>query len=156
MAQTWEVPVRLLRAVRSVPQGRLKIRNSGINSFAPAMSVFAAVLVMFGMTLPQPHHGVSIWLPKASWPVYLPQATREDAIIVTITRDGAVFLGRDRTEPEQIASAIHKDVERGSERKVYIRADARTMYRSVKQVLDAVHESGLVDVSFMVGQSAGS
>ena len=81
---------------------------------------------------------------------------REDAIIVNITRDEAVFIGRDRVEQGRVAEAIRKDVERGSERRVYIRADARTLYCNVKQVIDAIHKAGLVNVNFMVEQSAGS
>ena len=73
-------------------------------------------------------------------------------MIVMIMRNGDVFFGNDRISPERLAHALRAKVDGGSERKAYIRADARTLYRNVKQVLDAVHESGLVDVSFLVDQ----
>lgn len=73
-------------------------------------------------------------------------------MIVMIMRNGDVFFRNDRVWPERLAYALRAKVDGGSERKVYIRADARTLYRNVKQVLDAVHESGLVDVSFLVDQ----
>ncbi len=75
---------------------------------------------------------------------------REDAMIVTIMRNGDVFFRNDRVSPDRLAEAIRVQVERGSERKVYIRADARALYRNVKQVLDAIQEAGLVNVSFLV------
>jgi biopolymer transport protein ExbD len=129
------------------------IRNSSLNTFVPAMAVFAAVTVMLEMTIPRPFHGdMTPYLPKIAWPIYLPQAMREDAILVTISRDGSIFVRKDRVSPDQIASAIRQSMTGGSERKVYIQADARTLYRNVKQVLDAAHEAGLINVSFLAEQ----
>jgi biopolymer transport protein ExbD len=91
-------------------------------------------------------------LPKLRGAISLPHAMREDAMIVTIMRDGAVFFRNDRVSPECLADAIRKDVESGSEKRVYIRADARALYRTVKQVLDAVQQAGLVNVSFLADQ----
>jgi biopolymer transport protein ExbD/biopolymer transport protein TolR len=139
MLATWRKPSRY-------------IRNCGLATFAPIMAVFAAVVVMFEMTLPQPHHEMVIDVPKITWPHYLPNAMREDAIIVTISRDGSVFVGRDKVEAERVAEHIRENLEHGSERTVYIRADARTLYHNVKQVIDAVQESKLMNVIFFVDQ----
>jgi hypothetical protein len=83
-------------------------------------------------------------------PISLPHAMREDAMIVTILRNGDVFFRNDRVWRDKLAGALRVQVERGSERKVYIRADSRTLYRNVRQVLDEIHEAGLVNVSFLV------
>jgi biopolymer transport protein ExbD len=128
------------------------IRSTQLNTLAPAMALVAAVTVMIGMTVPQPHIGVSANLPKVGRAISMPHAMREDAMIVMIMRNGDVFFGNDRVSPERLADALRAKVDGGSERKVYIRADARALYRSVKQVLDAVHETGLADVSFIVDQ----
>jgi biopolymer transport protein ExbD len=131
---------------------RLTMKTNG-NSFALVMVVVAFVLLTIGMTLPQPSgHRSSIDLPKVTWPTSLPHAMREDAMSVVINRSGDVFFGRDRISPDQLAGLIRKGVDRGAERKVYIRADARSYYYTVKQVVDAVHEAGLVDVSFLADQ----
>jgi biopolymer transport protein TolR len=129
------------------------IRSTQLNTLAPAMALLAAVAVMVGMTVPQPHiQGVSANLPKVGRAISMPHAMREDAMIVMIMRNGDVFFRNDRVSPERLAHALRAKVDGGSERKVYIRADARALYRNVKQVLDAVHETGLVDVSFIVDQ----
>jgi biopolymer transport protein ExbD len=122
------------------------------NVFVVVAAVLSAVGVMAQMTVPQPYHGFSTDLPKLRGAISLPHAMREDAMIVTIMRDGAVFFRNDRVSPERLADALRKDVKSGSEKRVYIRADARALYRTVKQVLDAVQQAGLVNVSFLADQ----
>jgi biopolymer transport protein ExbD len=138
MLATWRKPARFAIDTKS-------------NTFVLVTVILAAVAVMAEMTVPQPHHGsVSTDLPKILRPISLPHAMREDAIIVTIMRNGDVFFRNDRVWPDKLADAIRVQVERGSERKVYIRADSRALHRSVKQVLDAIQEAGLLNVSFLV------
>jgi biopolymer transport protein TolR len=137
MLATWRKPAGL-------------IRSTQLSTLAPMMALLAAIAVMSGMIVPQPYHGVSTDLPKIMWPISLPHSMREDAMIVTIMRNGDVFFRNDRVSPDRLAEAIRVQVLRGSERKVYIRADARALYRSVKQVLDAIQEAGLMNVSFLV------
>jgi biopolymer transport protein ExbD len=129
------------------------LRNTSLNTLAPAMALLAALAVSVGVTVPQPyHHGVSADLPKIGRPISMPHAMRDDAMIVTIMRNGDVFFGNGRVWPDQLAASIRKDVDRGSEKKVYIRADARVLYVGVKEVLDAVHAAGIVDVRFFADQ----
>ncbi len=136
MLATWRKPGRYIAC-------------SGLGTFSPAMAVFAAVMVMLEMTVPQPvHGGVSTDLPKIRRTISLPHAMREDAMTVMIMRNGDVFFGNDRVSPDPLADGIRNEVERGPEHKVYIRADARTLYLNVKRVLDAVQEAGLMNVSF--------
>ena len=117
------------------------------------MAVVVFVAVICEMTIPVTHHhGISADLPVVNWPVPQPHAMREDAITITIYRSGDVFVGGDLVRLERLPEWILKRVAQGSERKVYIRADARTCYRNVKQVIDAVHAAGLVEVSFLTGQ----
>lgn len=119
------------------------------------MAVVVFVAIICEMTLPELspcHGGISVDLPQIDSPVVLPRSMREDAITIVIYRSGDVFLGGDLVRLERIPELIRKDVARGSERKVYIRADARTFYGNVKQVIDAVRAAGLTDVSFLAEQ----
>jgi biopolymer transport protein ExbD len=126
--------------------------DTKLNVFVMVAAVLSAVAVMAQMTVPQPNHSFSTDLPKLRGTVSLPHAMREDAMIVTIMRNGDVFFSNERLSPERLGDALRKRVESGSEKRVYIRADARALYRAVKQVIDAVQEAGLVNVSFLVDQ----
>jgi biopolymer transport protein ExbD/biopolymer transport protein TolR len=80
----------------------------------------------------------------------LPKALREDAIIVTVTRDGGVYFVNTRVVPAELPDLIRKAYANGSERKVYFKADARVKYADVKAVLDQIRAAGIQDVAFLV------
>ena len=140
MLQSWRKPAKLFSDFNTL-------------QFAAVMSVLVFLLLLFFMTAPTQHHALAVDLAKADHPVSMTWANREDAMIVDITRDGKIFFGRDFVTsvdlPEKIADRL-KD--HGVERKVYIRADMRARWETVKEVLDAVHAAGLMRVAFLVNQ----
>jgi biopolymer transport protein ExbD/biopolymer transport protein TolR len=93
--------------------------------------------------------GVSIDTPKPRILSSMPGALREDALMVGVQRDGKVLFRTDVVAPEQLPAAIRKALAQGAERKVYIRADVRANYGIVKEVLDAVRESGVEHIGFI-------
>lgn len=128
---------------------------SNFNSlqFAGVMSMVVFVMLLSFMTAPTAHRGVSTDLAKVSHPISMPWANREDAMRVTITRDGMVFFGSDRVSsadlPEKIANRL-KD--RSVERRVYITAHLRARWGAIKPVLDGVRAAGVLRVAFLVDQ----
>ena len=74
-------------------------------------------------------------------------ANRHDALIVTLTRDGRLYLKADQISPSQLAARIRESLSSGCERRVYLRADARVRYDAVKPVLEAVQLAGVADIS---------
>ena len=52
-----------------------------------------------------PDYGVSVDLPKVWHPIPMRGANREDALIVSILRDGTMCFGKDKTSP---ATCLHK------------------------------------------------
>jgi biopolymer transport protein TolR len=115
--------------------------------------VLFALLLLF-MTIPVYEYRNSVDLPHAIRAASMPGALREDAMLVSVTRDGRIYLGTD-----QIGSAVELSdkirdrlKDRGVERKVYISADLRARWGSVKQVADAVRSAGILRVAFLVNQ----
>ncbi len=114
-----------------------------------AMVVFVMLLVF--MTIPTGHHGVSADLPKVSHPISLPGARREDAMVVTITRDGKVYFGNEQMYFGSLPVKIQERLkDREVERKVYIVADMRARWGTVKATLDGVRSTGIIRVAFLV------
>ena len=97
--------------------------------------------------------GPSADLTTISHPIPLPAALREDALEVAVTRDGKLYLGRDQIRLERLPAEIAERVSHGAERRVYIRADMRARYGTVKQVLDSVRSAGIENIAFFVDQS---
>jgi len=55
----------------------------------------------------------------------LRRANRDDAMLVSVVRDGKVFFRNDWTDPAELPARIRQCSTSGPERRVYIKADAR-------------------------------
>jgi biopolymer transport protein ExbD len=121
--------------------------------FAGVMAMVVFVVLLVFMTIPPGHHGVSADLPKVSHPIAMPGANREDAMKVTITRDGVIYFGVDRVAPIHLRDKIQDRLkDRDVERKVYIVADLRVRWSNVEDVLDGVRSAGIIRVAFLTDQ----
>jgi biopolymer transport protein ExbD len=125
------------------------IRNIDVSALAAILFVLFFMFLMLTQTT---HYGVSADLPKVWHPISLPGARREDALIVSILRDGTMYFGKNKTRPRDLPAQIREGVARGAEKKIYIRADARIRYVTVLEVLDAVRTAGVDRVAFLVEQ----
>jgi biopolymer transport protein ExbD/biopolymer transport protein TolR len=71
-------------------------------------------------------------------------------MIVTVTRDGKIFLGADPITPVHLPAKIaHRLKDQSVERKVYIAADLRARWGVVKWALDGVRTAGILRVAFV-------
>lgn len=120
--------------------------------FSAVFAIIVAVILIIGMMAPQPDPGVSVDLARAYSPVDMPAASRSDALIVFVLRDGTVFFRAGRLKPEALPKRIRAAIGMHTERKVYIKADARVRYAAVKQTLRGVQDAGIQNVAFLVEQ----
>jgi len=125
------------------------ISNIDVSALAAVLFV---LLFMFMMLTAIPHYGVSADLPKVWHPVSLRGANREDALVVSILRDGTMYFGKDKTRPGDLPAQIREGVERGAEKKIYIRADGRARYGTVREVLDAIRSARVEKIAFLAYQ----
>ena len=128
---------------------------SGIDTtgFAAIMVVLVFIELIAGTMSYGPHHGTGIDLPRILYPVSMPGAMRDDVMQASITRDGKVFFGSELMVPDSMKEKIQVRLENPDvERRVYIRADARARYGTIKGVLDGVRSAGILRVAFLVDQ----
>ena len=74
--------------------------NSNIN-VTPMVDVMLVLLIIFMVITPMLQKGVSVDMAKANNPMPLPDADKEDALIVAVQRDGAVFFDSQRVSAEE-------------------------------------------------------
>ncbi|MGZ7029577.1 MAG: biopolymer transporter ExbD, partial [Terriglobales bacterium] len=79
--------------------------NSSIN-VTPMVDVMLVLLIIFMVITPMLQKGVSVDLAKTNNPVQMPDADKEDALLVAVTRDGKVFFGSDQISPDQLTNKI--------------------------------------------------
>ena len=119
------------------------------------LSIQAALLAMFMapvVNYPDLPRAISVDQAKVAHPTPMRAADREDAMIVAVMRTGDVYFQGDKILPGQLDSKIRNAMALGSEKKVYINADARAKYGRVSQILQAVQASGVERVGFLVNQ----
>ncbi len=125
--------------------------NSNIN-VTPMVDVMLVLLIIFMVITPMLQKGVSVDLAKVNSPTQMPDADKEDALIVAIMRDGKLFFGNDRVEADQLTEKIKDRIANRVDKRVYIRADARAKYGSVVEVVDNVRAAGVDDLGLLTDQ----
>jgi biopolymer transport protein ExbD len=106
-------------------------------------------------TIPM-QRGISVQLPATSNAVAVPSADKEDALVVAVTHDGRVYLGTDLVSPADLADKVKGELATRADKKLYIKADARTPYANVVKVLDAVRTSGVHELTLLTDQQRPS
>jgi biopolymer transport protein ExbD len=96
--------------------------------------------------------GISVQLPVTSNAVAMPDADQEDALIVSVTDDGSVYVGVDPISPAALAEKFRDALSNRTERELYIKADARTPYANVVKVLDAMRTAGVEAPNLLTAQ----
>jgi biopolymer transport protein ExbD len=87
--------------------------------------------------------GISVELPATRNARPMPEADREDALIVTVTEDGGVYFGLNPVNPDTLAEEVKKSMSNRTDQKLYIKADARTRYANVRKVILAARTAGV-------------
>lgn len=117
----------------------------------PMVDVMLVMLIIFMVITPMLSKGVSVDLVKTYNPVDMPDADKEDAIVVAVTRDGKVYLGTNVTPPDQLPGKV-KDLlsaKTGTDKMTFVKADARARYERVVEVVDNLRNAGVDQLGLM-------
>jgi len=128
--------------------------NSNIN-VTPMVDVMLVLLIIFMVITPMLLNKVHIDMAKVDNAVAMPDADKEDAIVVAVTRDGAVFLGRDKIDPAQLGSLVRNKLAERTDKTIYVRADARAQYKAVEDAIDDVRTAGVEEVGLLTQKKEG-
>src|SRR5271166_2262524 len=79
--------------------------NSNIN-VTPMVDVMLVLLIIFMVITPMLQQKVAVDMAKVENPTPMPDADKEDAIIVAVTRDGGVYLGQDHVAPSELGAKV--------------------------------------------------
>jgi biopolymer transport protein ExbD len=94
--------------------------------------------------------GVSVELAVTRNAVAMPEADKEGALIVAVTHSGSVYFGIDPITPAALAE--EPGLSSRAEEKLYIKADARTLYANVAKVLNALRTAGVTAPNLLTAQ----
>jgi biopolymer transport protein ExbD/biopolymer transport protein TolR len=127
--------------------------NSDIN-VTPMVDVMLVLLIIFMVITPMLQKGVSVDLARTNNPVQMPDADKEDALLVAVTRDGTIFFGSDKVkDPADLTRLVKDKLTNKVEKKVFVKADARAKYGAVVEVVDNVRAAGVDQLGLLTEQN---
>ncbi len=109
----------------------------------PMVDVMLVLLIIFMVVTPMLQKGVSVDMAKATNTRDMQDADKEDAIVLAVTRDGSIFLGNDRIQPDQITTTVKDRIADKLDKTVYLRADRNAKYKAVAEVVDNIRAAGV-------------
>jgi biopolymer transport protein ExbD/biopolymer transport protein TolR len=119
------------------------------------VDVMLVLLIIFMVITPMLQNKVQIEMATVNNPVVMPDADKEDAIVVAITRDGRVFLGQNKTTAGELGGLVREKLADKPGKTIFVRADARAQFRAVEDAIDAVRTAGVDDVGLLAQKREG-
>ena len=118
--------------------------TSDIN-VTPMVDVMLVLLIIFMVITPMLTKGVAVDMVKAKNPIAMKDADKEDAILIGITRNGEVFLspGNKRVTSDELPGKVRDLQTNKLDKTVYIKADMRSKYEKVEEVVDNLRAAGV-------------
>ena len=131
--------------------------NSNIN-VTPMVDVMLVLLIIFMVITPMLQNKVNIDLAKTDNPTTMPDADKEDSIVVAVTRNGDFYLGQERVDPSQLGAKVRDRLTDKPGKQIFVRADARAKFLDVENAIDDVRTAGVESVGLLTEkrQSPGS
>jgi biopolymer transport protein ExbD/biopolymer transport protein TolR len=116
------------------------------------VDVMLVLLIIFMVITPMLQKGQSVELAKSNNPAPMPDADKDDAIIVAVMHDGQVFLDTTRVTPEELTQKVKDRVASRTNKQVFVKADARAKYKGVVEVVDDVRSAGVDNLGLLTEQ----
>ena len=116
-------------------------RGGGMNEInvTPLIDVMLVLLVIFMVTAPLLTTGVHVNLPKVK---SAPMPVDDAKLMVIVTADGAVFLGKDEITGD-IENKLKTNAKLQEQKELYIQADEAVKYGAVLRVMAAARLAGV-------------
>src|SRR5260370_2481120 len=115
--------------------------------------IMLVLLIIFMVVTPMLQKGMSVEMAKVTNPVDMPNADRDDAIIVGISRSGDIFLGNQKTALDQISSLVRHRISNRVDKTVFIKSDGRAKYGDVVKLVDEVRSTSVDNVGTLTEKS---
>ena len=119
---------------------RKKVAQKGAVSdinVTPLVDVMLVMLIIFMVITPMLTKGISVELVKTKNPIAMQAADKEDAILVSVSRDGKVYLGSDQfPDLPTLGTKVKDQLTNKVDKTVYLKCDSRARYERVVEVLD--------------------
>ena len=124
----------------------------------PMVDVMLVLLIIFIVITPLLTKGQPVEYAKAKNPIAMQNADKEDAILISVTRNGQSYLspGNKQVSLDDIPTKVQDLLTNKLDKTVYIRADARSKYQAVEDVVDSLRAAGVDQLGLITETPAGA
>jgi len=109
----------------------------------PMVDVMLVLLIIFMVVTPMLQKTFSVDMAKTTNPRNMPDADKEDAVVLAVTRDGKIYLGSKPIPADQITTEVKDRISAKLDKTVYVKSDARAKYGNVVTVIDNIRAAGV-------------
>ena len=117
----------------------------------PLVDVMLVLLIIFMVTAPMLHQGVSVSLPKTET-TNLPSGI-EDPIILSITADGRYYINETPVARGLLRDRLNAFLRTRKDRTVFLKADRTLSVGTVVETLDVLNRMGIENLGFITDTS---
>ena len=128
----------------TAPNGRTQTSLADIN-ITPLVDVVLVLLIIFMVTAPVLQSGIEVAVPKTR----TVKEITEERMVISINKQQRVFLGNDPININEIGGKLRQKVRDPQRQQIFVRADEDVPFGAFATVMDAVKQSGIVNVSIV-------
>ena len=131
--------------------------QSDINA-TPMVDIMLVILIIFMVITPFLQQGVSVALPRDMRnPDEDPAIIKETSVVVAITADDKIFLGKKPIEMAELKTEVDAKMssKERDQRIVYVRSDINTNYGTVVNVINSIRYAGVDQIGLVADKKKG-
>jgi biopolymer transport protein TolR len=119
----------------------------------PLVDVMLVLLIIFMVTAPMLHQGISVALPKTATTNI--QSSLEDPIVLSISREGLYYINETPVARGLLRDRLRAILRGRKEKAVLLKADRGLSYGTVIETLDLLNRMGIESLG-LVTDTSGS
>ncbi|HZM05778.1 MAG TPA: biopolymer transporter ExbD [Candidatus Saccharimonadales bacterium] len=119
----------------------------------PMADIMLVLLIIFMVVTPMLSKGLTVELAKVNNPTDMPDADKDDAVIVGISASGDVYLGSAKSDVSQIADQVRDRISNKLDKTVFVKSDGRAKYGDVVKVVDEIRSAGVDNVGLITDRA---
>ena len=122
----------------------------------PMADIMLVLLIIFMVVTPMLTKGFPVDLAKVNNPSDMPNADKDDAVIVGISASGDVYMGSTKSDISQIADQVRDRISNKLDKTVFVKSDGRAKYGAVVKVVDEIRSAGVDNVGLITERAEQS
>ena len=119
----------------------------------PMADIMLVLLIIFMVITPKLQKGVQVNLAKVNNPSDMPNADKDDAVIVAISASGDIFLLKTKIDISKLTEGVRDLLADKLDKTVFVKSDGRAKYGDVVKVVDEIRSAGVDNVGLLTDKA---